>query len=69
VATGRYKAGVGAILDLLNAQSALANARQQNIQAIYTWRIAKAALAQSIGQLDFDQLAPVATSPQKATPP
>lgn len=53
MAAGRYKAGVGGILDLLNAQSALAGARQQNIQAIYNWRIAKTALAQAMGQLDF----------------
>ncbi len=69
VAAGRYKAGVGAILDLLNAQSALASARQQHIQASYNWRIAKAALAQSIGQLDFGQLAPVATSSPQAISP
>jgi TolC family type I secretion outer membrane protein len=69
VASGRYKAGVGAILDLLNAQSALASARQQNIQSLYNWRIAKAALAQSMGQLNFDQIEPAVTSPQKVTPP
>src|SRR5216683_252151 len=33
VAQGRYKAGVGSILDLLTAQSALANARAQDVQA------------------------------------
>ena len=36
VALGRYKAGVGSILDLLTAQSALASARQQRIQATLT---------------------------------
>ncbi len=56
VASGRYKAGAGGILDLLNAQSALASARQQNIQALYAWHIAKTALAQAIGRLDFAQL-------------
>lgn len=56
MAAGRYKAGYGAILDLLNAQSALASARQQHIQAFYNWRIAKAALAQAMGQLDFSQI-------------
>lgn len=56
MATGRYKAGVGGILDLLNAQSALASARQQNIQALYGWRIARLALAQAMGQLDFTQI-------------
>ncbi len=56
MARGRYKAGVGSILDLLTAQTALASARQQNIQAIYNWYTAKAALAQSLGQLDFSIL-------------
>jgi TolC family type I secretion outer membrane protein len=68
VATGRYKAGVGGILELLNAQSALASARQQNIQALYNWRIAKAALAQAMGQLGFDEVEAAATPSQKANP-
>jgi outer membrane protein len=45
VALGRYKAGVGNILDLLNAQSALANARLQRIQAMLDWQVSRAALA------------------------
>lgn len=53
VALGRYKAGVGNILDVLTAQSALASARQQNIQALYGWYIARATLAQAMGQLDL----------------
>jgi outer membrane protein len=53
VAMGRYKAGAGSILDVLTAQSALASARQQNVQALYGWYIAKASLAQTMGQLDF----------------
>lgn len=69
VATGRYKAGVGGILDLLNAQSALASARQQNIQALYNWRIAKAALAQSMGQIGFDQIESATTPSKKANQP
>jgi TolC family type I secretion outer membrane protein len=56
VAQGRYRAGVGGILDLLNAQSALASARQQNIQELYNWRLARVALAQSMGKLDFAML-------------
>lgn len=52
VAMGRYKAGVGNILDSINAQSALASARQQQIQATLNWNIARASLAQSIGGLD-----------------
>lgn len=57
VAQGRYRAGVGGILDWLNAQSALASARQQQIQALYNWRLARIALAQAMGQLDFAALA------------
>jgi len=52
VALGRYKAGVGNIIDTLNAQSALASANQQKIQAILNWNIARSTLAQSIGILD-----------------
>lgn len=69
VAAGRYTAGVGGILDLLNAQSALASAHQQNIQALYSWRIAKAELAQAMGQLGFDRIEPAVTPSQKANPP
>ncbi len=57
VALGRYKAGVGNILDLLTAQTALASARVQNIQTIYNWHIAKATLAQAMGTLDFSAIA------------
>ena len=52
VALGRYKEGVGNIIDTLNAQSALANAKQQKIQSILNWNIARTTLAQSIGVLD-----------------
>lgn len=52
VTLGRYKAGVGNILDSINAQSALASARQQQIQANLNWNIARATLAKSIGELD-----------------
>ena len=52
VALGRYKEGVGNIIDTLNAQNALANAKQQKIQSILNWNIARTTLAQSIGVLD-----------------
>lgn len=52
VALGRYKAGVGNIIDTLNAQSSLATARQQKIQATLNANIARATLAQSMGSLD-----------------
>lgn len=52
VARGRYEAGVGSLLDLLNAQSALASARQQRVQALFNWNVARVALAQAMGALD-----------------
>jgi outer membrane protein TolC len=51
-ALARYKAGVGNITDLLNAQSALSSASVQRIQARYLWNVAKATLARAIGVLD-----------------
>jgi outer membrane protein TolC len=56
VALGRYKAGVGNMLDVLNAQSALASARQQRIQSTFNWNISRATLAQAMGSLDANLL-------------
>ena len=60
---GRYKAGAGNILDVLTAQSALASARQQNVQALYGWYIAKATLAQAMGQMDLAAITAPAARP------
>ena len=49
IAQGRYRAGVGTFTDLLNAQSQLASARQQLVQADFNVRTAQAQLARSIG--------------------
>lgn len=55
----RYGEGVGNILELLNSQSALANAEQQHIQALTDWRAARLRLAGSLGRLDFsDAMSP-----------
>ena len=62
VALGRYKAGVGNILDLLNAQSALASARLQRIQALLDYHVSRAALAKSVGVLDSSLLVPAAAT-------
>lgn len=51
-ALARYKAGVGTIIDLLNAQSALASAQLQRIRARYQWNLAKVTLARAIGVLE-----------------
>jgi len=51
VAGGRYKAGVGSIIDLLTAQSALADARAEEVQARSLWFLAMAQLAHATGAL------------------
>ena len=56
VALGRYKAGVGTVLELLAAQSALASARLQRIQAALDWQVFRATLAQAMGALDYTLL-------------
>lgn len=66
VARGRYEAGVGSLIELLNAQSALAGARQQDVQAKYSWRTGRATLAQAVGVLDGSLLQPPAPA---STPP
>ncbi len=52
VALGRYRAGVGSVLDLLAAQSALAGARAQLVEARLTWSVSLAQLAHDAGVLD-----------------
>lgn len=51
VALGQYKAGVGTVLNLLAAQSALATARAQQVQARWIWETALAQLAHDTGVL------------------
>ncbi|AXQ27462.1 TolC family protein [Solimonas sp. K1W22B-7] len=53
LASGRYKAGVGNIIELLRAQSDLAAARQQEVMARTRWRLARLELAASLGRIDF----------------
>ncbi|WP_320534934.1 TolC family protein [Robbsia andropogonis] len=47
----RYQGGVGNILELLNAQSALAAAKRQRIQSLTDWRSARLQLAANLGKL------------------
>ncbi|WP_211461146.1 TolC family protein [Collimonas silvisoli] len=56
VAQGRYKAGVGTILELLKAQSDLASAQQQRILALSNWQTARLRLAASLGRLRMDEI-------------
>ncbi len=50
-AKGRYKAGVGNIIELLSAQSTLSKAQQQRVQALSNWHVARLKLASSLGRL------------------
>jgi outer membrane protein TolC len=52
VALGRYRAGVGSVLDLLAAQTALADARAQQVLARLEWSTSLARLAHDTGILD-----------------
>ena len=58
VALGRYKEGVGSLLDLLTAQSALALARAQEIGARADWLSAAARLIYSTGGLTGPEALP-----------
>ncbi|WP_176059189.1 TolC family protein [Paraburkholderia sp. BCC1876] len=51
IARGRYKAGVGTFTELLNAQTALADARKQRILAVSKWSTDRLRLAESLGNL------------------
>lgn len=63
VALGRYKAGVGTVLDLLAAQTALADARGQQVQARWVWRTALTQLAHDAGVLDVHGGSPLRLAP------
>ena len=52
VALGRYRAGVGTVLHLLSAQSALASARAQRVDARLAWSVSLAQIAHDAGVLD-----------------
>jgi outer membrane protein TolC len=52
VAAGRYREGVGSIIDLLTAQTALAAARAQQVQSRWQWYTSLAQLARDAGVLE-----------------
>lgn len=51
VAQGRYRAGVGSLLDLLNAQSTLADAQRQRVEALVEQLQARTQLSLATGRL------------------
>lgn len=58
LALGRYQAGLGILLDVLTAQANLAQARQGQLQTRLGLRVARAELAQAIGELSWDWMEP-----------
>jgi outer membrane protein len=53
---GRFKAGVGTILDVLTAQASAATARQQQASAEHDYLLSKFLLAQALGRLTSEPL-------------
>lgn len=56
VALKQYKAGVGTMVDLLNANASLAQARLQVAQAYQALDVARLSVARAIGQLSLDSI-------------
>jgi len=54
IAQGRYKAGVGSILELLRSQNDLASATQKRVESLVNWHNAKLQLASDLGSLNID---------------
>ena len=69
VAAGRYREGVGSIIDLLTAQSALANARAQQVQSRWEWYTALAQLARDAGVLGLRGETPFSFATDSVTSP
>lgn len=53
IVQGRYSAGVGSMIELLNALSAYAAAEQQHINTLNNWQLARLKLAANLGRLGF----------------
>ena len=58
----RYRSGIGTILELLSTQTALAQARQQRVEALTAWRYDRLALASALGQLGWNDIDLLRTS-------
>ncbi len=67
VATARYREGVGSIVDLLTAQTALESARAEEVRARADWLVSVAQLARTTGRLAPEGALPV-PAPLQGTP-
>jgi outer membrane protein len=69
VAAGRYREGVGSIIDLLTAQTALASARAQQVQSRWQWYTSLAQLARDTGVLGVRGDTPFSFTPDTLVSP
>jgi outer membrane protein len=69
VAAGRYREGVGSIIDLLTAQTALASARAQQVQSRWQWYTSLAQLARDTGVLGVRGDTPFSFTPDTLLSP
>lgn len=67
-ALARYRAGLGSLIEVLTAQSTLADARQQEAAARFNWHRARVALIQSSGVLNAAVLNTETESPLRQAP-
>ncbi len=66
-ARARYRSGVGSLLELLTAESALGDARNQRVQSRLLWHTALLQLAHDIGVLDARGGHPIRIVPDSST--
>lgn len=66
-ALARYRAGLGSLIDVLNAQSTLADARQQEAAARFNWHRARVSLIKSSGVLNTADLLPLINASSSST--
>ena len=69
VALGRYKEGIGTILDVLNAQTQYSTALQSQLQTRYNLLTTRIDLVRAVGVLGLDTMRPEATTPLPPEPP
>lgn len=67
VALGRYKEGLGTILDVLNAESQYSSALQSQLQSRYSLLTARVDLVRAVGVLDLDTVQPKASIAEPAS--
>jgi outer membrane protein len=53
VVQGRYRSGVGSMIELLNTLTSYASAEEQHIRALNNWQISRLKLAANLGRLGF----------------